>query len=212
MIEQEYRTDRGRKRRRAVRIEVDEVLEALGPPPGPQDHASWLKIRELLIEAVGESTFEIWLATTIVIGVDRAGALVLDVSSDVHGWVQARFGRVIEACAAKASRTVRFATEVESAAAAAITAAERRTDNVAGERPYTDVATSGDAPPRNLALAALERRPGASGDAGDARLGAPQPDSSHADERTGDPACRSSRTSAHAASYRSLNPQERKVS
>ena len=184
-IEQEYRTDRGRKRRRTVRIEVDAVLQALGPPPGPQDHPSWLKTRQLLIEAVGESTFEIWLATIAVVGVDRAGALVLGVPSDARGWVQARFGRILEACAAKANRTVRFATDVESAAVRAITAAGGRADkNVEGDRT----------------------------DAGDGRFGAPPPDDWHADEWAGATAWRSSPTGGHAASYPSLNHQERKVS
>jgi hypothetical protein len=75
-IEQTYVTERGRKRRAAVRVDLDEVRRGLGLP-GVADRGDWERIRTLLLEAVGESQFEIWLEPLELIAIDRPVRLVV---------------------------------------------------------------------------------------------------------------------------------------
>ncbi len=60
MIEQNFITDRGRRRRRIVPVDLDAVRRGLGIPTA-EDQRDWQQIRELLRAKVGESQFDIWL-------------------------------------------------------------------------------------------------------------------------------------------------------
>ena len=102
-IEETYATGSGRKRHRRVNVNLDEVRRTLGVP-GPSDHADWSRIRKLLAEAVGESTFAIWFEPVELIAIDPDGSLVLHAPPGLRGWLQARFGLVV-AQAAEARRT-----------------------------------------------------------------------------------------------------------
>ncbi len=117
-IEETYLTDRGRRRRRRVNVNLDEIRRTLGVP-GPADHAVWERIRELLVERVGESTFDIWLDAVRMVAVDTDGALVLDGPEGTRSWVRERYGRVIADCAERAGGTVRFASEAQAVAVGA---------------------------------------------------------------------------------------------
>ncbi len=83
---------------------------------GAAEQAVWEQIRARLLQAVGESTFGIWLAPLELIAVDLAGSLVIDTPDATRSWVQARFGRLLERCAVEAGRAIRFAEELERVA------------------------------------------------------------------------------------------------
>jgi hypothetical protein len=117
-IEETYVTDRGRRRRRRVNVNLNEVRRTLGVP-GPADHAAWEQIRQLLVERVGESTFDIWLDAVQMVAVDTDGALVLDGPEGTRGWVRERYEGVIATCAGRAGGTVRFASEAQAVAVGA---------------------------------------------------------------------------------------------
>ena len=111
-IEQTYVTERGRKRRRGVRVDLDEVRRGLGLP-GVADRDDWERIRSLLLGAVGESRFEIWLEPLELIAIDASGALVVAAPADTCSWVRGRFGPVLTHCSQQASRELRLADDAE---------------------------------------------------------------------------------------------------
>jgi len=112
IVEQAYMTERGRRRRRLVRVDLDEVRRGLGIPTAA-DREDWWQIRELLQAAVGESRFEIWLEPTELIAVDGRHRLVVGVPAATAAWTSTRFGRLLERCAARVGRELRFASEPE---------------------------------------------------------------------------------------------------
>jgi DnaA N-terminal domain len=112
LVEETYLTERGRKRRRSVRVERSAVRERLAAA-GAAEQAVWEQIRARLLETVGESMYEIWLAPLELIALDLAGGLVIDTPDATRAWVQTRFARVLERCAVEAGRAMRFAEEVE---------------------------------------------------------------------------------------------------
>ena len=112
LVEETYVTERGRKRRRMVRVDVVAVRDRLATAGGG-DREAWEQIRGLLLEGVGKSTFELWLARLELVAVDCDGSLVIDAPVATRGWVVKRFSRLLERCAARAGRVVRFASEHE---------------------------------------------------------------------------------------------------
>lgn len=112
VVEQTYVTERGRKRRRAVRVDLAEVRRGLGLPAF-DDRDDWERIRMSWLDAVGESTFAIWLEPLELIAIDRTGALVIAAPPDTVSWVRERFGRLIAAGAERAGRELRLADEPE---------------------------------------------------------------------------------------------------
>jgi hypothetical protein len=111
-LEENYVTERGRNRRRLLRVDLAAVRSQFREA-GPEDRAAWQEIRERLLGAVGESTFGIWLDRLQLVAVDQDATLVVVVPEPIGGWVRARFARVLASAADRAGRTVRFATEVE---------------------------------------------------------------------------------------------------
>jgi DnaA-like protein len=122
IVEQVYTTERGRRRRRQVRIDLDEVRRRLGMP-NAVDRRDWQQIRELLEEAVGESTFAIWLEPAELIAVDDERRLVIAVPAATASWTRDRFGWLLTSCAERVGRGLRFASEPE---VHALGTAERR--------------------------------------------------------------------------------------
>jgi len=106
---------RGRRRRRRVTVDLAAVRAQLSELQ-PADRGGWQQIRALLLEAVGESTFEIWLSQLELLAVDRDGRLMVGTPEATRGWVCTRFGRLLERCADRAGRGIRFADEREHAA------------------------------------------------------------------------------------------------
>jgi hypothetical protein len=90
---------------------------------GTEDLAAWEKVRALLQDAVGESTFEIWLEQLELVAVDLEGTLVVSAPAETVGWVVGRFGRVFDRAAQQAGRGLRLADEVERRAAEPLTPA-----------------------------------------------------------------------------------------
>ena len=115
IVERTYVTERGRTRRRTVRVDLAEVRRGLGIPTSA-DHADWQRIRSPLTEAVGETTFAIWLEPLQLIAIDNGRALVVAAPSQTLSWVRQRFGRLLTTCAQSAGREIRLADESERAA------------------------------------------------------------------------------------------------
>jgi hypothetical protein len=118
LVEQTYVTDRGRRRRRPVRVDLDEVRRGLGRPTA-KDRSDWQRIRVLLEQAVGESAFEIWIAPAELIAVDAEQRLVIAVPAVTAAWMTQRYGRVLGARAEHAGRELRIAADLEVRALAA---------------------------------------------------------------------------------------------
>jgi hypothetical protein len=111
-VEQIYVTERGRRRRRMVRVNLDEVRRALGRPTAA-DRADWQRIRKLLEPAVGESTFAIWLDPLELIAIDGERRLVVAAPGPAAPWTRTRFGRLLASFATQLGRELRFASEPE---------------------------------------------------------------------------------------------------
>ena len=112
IVEETYVTAHGRKRRRAVRIDLDEVRRRLGIP-SVADRDDWEQIRNRVREVVGDSTFEIWLEPLELIAVDPVGVLVIAAPAATNAWVEQRFGRLLARCGEQQSRALRLADEPE---------------------------------------------------------------------------------------------------
>jgi chromosomal replication initiator protein len=59
---------------------------------------AWRELRAELRQAVGESTYEIWLASLELKSV-RDGTLTVDAPAGTYDWVSKRFARILESCA-----------------------------------------------------------------------------------------------------------------
>jgi hypothetical protein len=121
LIEEVCVTDRGRKRRRTVRVDLDDVRRRLVRPTAG-DRADWRRVRDELLNAVGESTYAIWLEALELIAVDKAGVLVVSAPAQTRSWLAVRFWRLIAACAEVVGRQLRLADEPEAKAMTATTA------------------------------------------------------------------------------------------
>jgi hypothetical protein len=114
-IEETYRTDRGRLRRRRVVVDVETICARLSSP-ALTDAVDWKRICERMGAIVGWSTFEIWLAALELRAVDASRALVVDAPDATRSWVRKRFGRVIAEAATEIGRAVIVADEAQSQA------------------------------------------------------------------------------------------------
>ena len=115
MIEQTFITDRGRRRRRMVPVDLDAVRRGLVIPTA-EDRRDWQEIRELLKAKLSESQFDIWLEPVELIAIDSERRLVLGSPPATAAWTRERFGRVIATCASSAGREMRFADPPERCA------------------------------------------------------------------------------------------------
>ena len=73
-------------------------------------------MRRLLFDAVGESTFAIWLEPLELIAIESSGRLVIAAPAQTASWVRERFGRLIARCAQRVGREFRLADEPERTA------------------------------------------------------------------------------------------------
>jgi chromosomal replication initiator protein len=69
----------------------------LDVPPQLELSPAWRQIRAELVRAVGESTYEIWLAPLEAKAWDGR-VLLLQAPADTQTWVSNRYGRILEAC------------------------------------------------------------------------------------------------------------------
>lgn len=116
VVEETYVTDRGRERRRQVVVDLAAIRERL-VAGNEADRSAWSETRAFLLDAVGESQFEIWLAPLELIAIDGE-TLIVAAPAATASWVRSRFGRLLDAAAQRAGRALRIADEVERAAAA----------------------------------------------------------------------------------------------
>ena len=114
-LEETYITERGRKRKRHVRVDLDEIRRRLAPPTA-DDRDDWSRMCTQLRQALGESTFAIWLEPIELIAIDSQNALVIAGPQATRNWVQKRFGRLLSDSAQHVSRELRFADDAERAA------------------------------------------------------------------------------------------------
>jgi hypothetical protein len=111
-IEESYVSDRGRRRRRSVLVDLDEVRQALGVPSG-EELTAWRQIRDQLQRRVGADMFAIWLEPVELIAIDRDQRLVLAAPAPTAAWISKRFGRLIGTAASEIGRDFRLASEAE---------------------------------------------------------------------------------------------------
>jgi chromosomal replication initiation ATPase DnaA len=116
VVEETYVTERGRKRRRLVTVDLAAVRARLAAGSGA-DRTAWEQVRTLLLQTVGESTFEIWLEPLELIAVDGSGTLILSAPDATVSWLRKRFGRLLNRAAEAVGRPLRIADEVERKAA-----------------------------------------------------------------------------------------------
>src|SRR5262249_33843171 len=76
LVQETYVTESGRRRRRAVRVDLDDVRSGL-EQPSSADLTDWRRICDGLLGAVGENTYAIWFAPLQLIAVDRGGLLLV---------------------------------------------------------------------------------------------------------------------------------------
>jgi hypothetical protein len=77
----------------------------------------------MLLDAVGESTFEIWLTPLELLAIDLEGAPAVSAPRETVGWVTRRFARILESAAERAGRRLRIADQLERQAAEALSPA-----------------------------------------------------------------------------------------
>jgi hypothetical protein len=112
IIEESYASDRGRRRRRPVRIDLDEISRGLAVPTA-EDLRLWRQIRSELARRVGEDMFAIWLAPVELIAIDSDRRLVLVSPAATADWTSTRFSQLIAATAAELGCDIRFANPAE---------------------------------------------------------------------------------------------------
>jgi len=112
LVEQIYVTERDRRRRRMVRVDLDAIRRGLRIPTAA-DRSEWQRVRGLLEQTVGETMFAIWIEPTELIAVDGDRSLVVAVPPATASWTRERFGRLIAKCADQVGRELRFASDPE---------------------------------------------------------------------------------------------------
>jgi hypothetical protein len=181
LVEETYVTERGRQRRRVVTVDL--VVVRAGLAAGSEaDRTAWEQVRMLLLQTVGESTFEIWLEPLELIAVDGSSTLILSAPDATVSWIRERFGGLLNRAAQGVGRPLRIADEVERRAAETLA-------------PMTA------APPGGAPGVSPARTPSGGGhvssDACPTREG---------DRSSGSPAGTSPDTAAHARARRSAHP------
>ncbi len=116
LVEQTYVTERGRKRRRLVPVDLAAVRARLAAG-SEADRVAWQQVRMVLLQTVGESTFEIWLEPLELIAVDGSGTLIVSAPDATVSWIRQRFGQLLNRAAQGVGRPLRIADEVERRAA-----------------------------------------------------------------------------------------------
>ena len=119
IVEQEFISERGRRRKRLVPVDLGEVRRTLRPPTAV-DLADWDQICGLLKASMGESAFAVWLAEARLIAVGESGRLVIAAAEGTEGWLTSRYGVVLDGCAARAGRELRLASVPELQALGAV--------------------------------------------------------------------------------------------
>ena len=67
--------------------------------PDPDHHPAWHRIRSELRQAVGDDTWHLWLEP-LKAGALEGGTLTVEAPDATRAWVEQRFGRLLQTCAA----------------------------------------------------------------------------------------------------------------
>ncbi len=117
LVEETYRTARGRQRRRRVAVDIEGALAGLLAPDAG-DVRDWERFRERLVVLVGERVFDVWFAGLRLAAVDGEGALVAVAVEGTREWIADRFGIVLADAARCVGRVVRVAEPAQARALA----------------------------------------------------------------------------------------------
>jgi hypothetical protein len=112
IIEESYVSDRGRRRRRPVRVDLDEISRGLAVPT-PADLRVWREVRARLQRRFGEDMFAMWLQPVELIAIDCDRRLVLAAPAPTADWTSTRFSQLIAAVASELGGDARFANPAE---------------------------------------------------------------------------------------------------
>jgi hypothetical protein len=107
-----YLSERGRRRKRAVVVDLDVARRQLRPP-GAGDRDVWAAVRGELLRMVGESTFEIWLTGLELVAVNAESQLLLSCPTGTRAWVSSRFAGALNRAASRLGHAVRVADDRE---------------------------------------------------------------------------------------------------
>jgi hypothetical protein len=118
IIEESQVSDRGRRRRRPIRVDLNEIRRGLDSPSA-DDLTAWRQVRRRLQRQVGEDMFAIWLEPIELLAVDPDQRLVLAAPAPTAAWTSKRFGRLLATTASELGRDLRFANEAERRASEA---------------------------------------------------------------------------------------------
>ncbi|MGH3265340.1 MAG: DnaA N-terminal domain-containing protein [Trebonia sp.] len=116
VVDEIYVTERGRKRQRQITVNLAPIRERLAAE-SEADRAAWEQVRALLLQAVSETQFEIWLAPLELIAIDNEGTLVVAAPDATVNWTRGRFGPLLDRAAERIGRSMRIAHAVERRAA-----------------------------------------------------------------------------------------------
>jgi hypothetical protein len=206
LVEEAYVTERGRRRRRLVAVDLAEVRERLREA-GKEDLAAWDQVSAFLRDAVGESTFGIWLAPLELIAVDVEGTPIVSAPTETvgwvarrFGWVARRFGRILDGAAQRAGCGLRIADGVERKAAEALAPAASPPARAAPVGSSADARISRHVSPDGCAV---EVQPDLPGDV---------PSDRPCTSRDGQSARQPTYTSAYPSSYTDVYTQTKEVS
>jgi hypothetical protein len=112
IIEESFVSDRGRRRRRPVRVDLDQVRRGLDSPSA-EDLTAFRQIRSQLRRRSATTCSRSGSIRFELIAIDRARRLVLAAPEPTAAWTSERFSRLIATAASELGRDVRFANEGE---------------------------------------------------------------------------------------------------
>ena len=134
-IVEDYVTERGRRRQRTVTVELA-AIRAEFTEPSAADHADWEQVRSEGRLILGDSVFELWLASAELAATDAAGCLVLACPSDIRSWVAERYAPVLERISQSVGRQLRVASERERQLVQALTGSPRDDSSAQPTSPF----------------------------------------------------------------------------
>ncbi len=124
LVEETYRTARGRQRQRVVAVDIDEALAGLSEP-GVADLRDWDVVGRRLAALVGRRVFNVWFRGLWLAAVDHHGALVGVSVEEERAWIVDRFAVALALAdaAQHAGRVVRIAEPAQARAIATLRSA-----------------------------------------------------------------------------------------
>jgi hypothetical protein len=84
-VEEHYLSSDGRRRRRTVLVDLEQVRGRLRPPTN-DDRGDWDQVRAVLMGAVSESVYAIWFMPLQLVAIDQTGTLIVADDPALCGW------------------------------------------------------------------------------------------------------------------------------